>query len=157
MEKKVKIAALVGSWAFSAASVAFLLVVRWEQVEGALRPHAAYLSGIAGVVALFCSMAEFAAVMDAAMRLFFSPTNFSYRFEVIQNETPLGGSVLGIRRVGAVGAYECGCFAMRSGWYEAMGLDARETCTKCLLEGDEVCEIRVDVTWEPGGGDHEGQ
>ncbi len=50
-----------------------------------------------------------------------------------------------VSSLGVQDRYRCGCFAMRHGWYEAMGVRVRETLDSCLLNGDECCEVRGEV------------
>jgi hypothetical protein len=50
-----------------------------------------------------------------------------------------------VRALGVESDYRCGCFGLRAGWYSAMGVKVRETLQKCMLEGDERCEILLEV------------
>ncbi len=50
-----------------------------------------------------------------------------------------------IKSIGVTEFYECGCFAMRQGWYKALGLRVKEECLTCLKEGDKECNILVNV------------
>lgn len=46
-----------------------------------------------------------------------------------------------VSSLGLEDRYECGCFAMRRGWYRAMGVEVSESLGRCLLDGDEYCEV----------------
>jgi len=93
---------------------------------------------------------EFIAVIMAAMDLFFSHVDFEYQFERV-SDVSFRGIIMkcvtnnNVRKAGVIDLYECGCFSLRSGWYEAMGLNVEEKCEKCLLKGDDVCEINVTI------------
>jgi len=50
-----------------------------------------------------------------------------------------------VKRAGMAEPYECGCFAMRAGWYEPLGVDFEETLGKCFKAGDDKCEITLHV------------
>jgi hypothetical protein len=50
-----------------------------------------------------------------------------------------------IHSIGVDKDYQCGCFGLRDGWYAAMGIEAEEKLTKCLKDGDEQCEILVEI------------
>jgi hypothetical protein len=52
-----------------------------------------------------------------------------------------------VKSIGVEKDYQCGCFGLRAGWYEAMGVDAREDLLKCLKDGDPQCEILVKANW----------
>ena len=93
---------------------------------------------------------ELQALCSAAMELYYPPPNFVYQFERLNDTTILGiikscGSYENVKKAGVLDNYECGCFAMRSGWYESLGLEAQEKLGKCLKKGDDVCEISLIV------------
>jgi hypothetical protein len=46
-----------------------------------------------------------------------------------------------IRSIGSEKNYKCGCFGMRAGWYQAMGLEVKENLLKCLKGEDAQYEI----------------
>ena len=48
------------------------------------------------------------------------------------------------RSIGVERDYECGCFGLRAGWYEAMGVDVEEVLIRCLKDGDSQCEIHLE-------------
>ncbi|MFQ6090848.1 MAG: hypothetical protein ACE5LD_05355 [Candidatus Bipolaricaulia bacterium] len=58
--------------------------------------------------------------------------------EAIDAET-----IEGIKRIGAAEAYECPCIAVREGWLEALGLEARQEIIANMKDGARACLIRV--------------
>ncbi len=48
-----------------------------------------------------------------------------------------------VASIGVEKDYQCGCFGLRAGWYDAMGIDVDETLVACLKDGDPHCEIVV--------------
>ncbi len=50
-----------------------------------------------------------------------------------------------IHSIGVDKDYRCGCFGLRDGWYAAMGIEVEEKLTKCLKDGDDQCEIWVQI------------
>jgi hypothetical protein len=94
---------------------------------------------------------ELEAVCLAAMGLYYPPPAFVYHFERLSNTSFLGvmekcGIYENVKKAGVSDAYECGCFAMRSGWYEALGMEVEEELLKCLKWGDNACEIVIRVS-----------
>jgi hypothetical protein len=93
---------------------------------------------------------ELEAVCSAAMNLYYPPPTFVYRFERLSNTSLLGviekcAILENVKKAGVTDFYECGCFAMRSGWYEALGAEVKEELGKCLKRGDKTCEIVLKV------------
>jgi hypothetical protein len=92
---------------------------------------------------------ELMLLVTLAMESFITKDYFDYTFI-----DPPDGPVKGIIRqcyaftkVSSIGIekdYECGCFGMRAGWYQAMGVDVKERLGKCLKSGDDCCEIAVE-------------
>jgi len=92
---------------------------------------------------------EFLMLVTLAMESFITKDYFDYEFKMLGP-----GKMLGIvrqcyantkvRSVGAEKDYQCGCFGMRSGWYEAMGVEVKENLLKCLKDGADRCEIMVE-------------
>ncbi len=93
---------------------------------------------------------ELRQICEVAMEVFFPLPDFEYHFDYI-SDTKLVGTIRrctsydNVRRVGVEKYYECGCFAMRAGWYEALGVNVEETASKCLMHGDDRCEINLYV------------
>ena len=103
------------------------------------------------------NISELEAICSAAMELYYPPPAIKFHFEQ-QSDTSLLGVIEycitneNVKKVGMSEYYECGCFAMRSGWYEALGVNAEEKLGKCLKSGDEVCEISINVSdWKTQG------
>ena len=54
-----------------------------------------------------------------------------------------------IKKVNAEGKYECGCFPLREGFFNALQLEVKQDCSKSLMKGDEQCVILLKVkNWE---------
>ena len=97
---------------------------------------------------------EFLMLVSLAMETFLTKDYFDYQFKFLRP-----GKVLGIvrqcyaytkiRSIGAEKNYQCGCFGMRAGWYQAMGLEVKENLVKCLKDGAEQCEIMVEKVVYP--------
>jgi len=93
---------------------------------------------------------ELRRVIDIAMTLFFPKPDFDYHFEEPSDTEWVGivrrcVSYDNVKRVGAEKQYDCGCFAIRVGWYAALGVDVEETLGKCLKAGDDRCEVTVHM------------
>ena len=93
---------------------------------------------------------ELQAICSAAMSLYYPPPTFIYHFERLSNMSFLGvmekcGIHENVKKAGVADVYECGCFTMRSGWYEALGMEVEEELAKCLRNGDKACEIVIRV------------
>lgn len=92
---------------------------------------------------------EFMMLVSLAMETFITKDYFDYEFTIVGP-----GRIRGIVRkcyaytkVSSIGVekdYQCGCFGMRAGWYEAMGLEVKENLVKCLKDGADRCEITVE-------------
>ena len=50
--------------------------------------------------------------------------------------------------IGVENDYQCGCFGLRAGWYQAMEIDVREKLVRCLKDGDPLCEILVEASFQ---------
>jgi hypothetical protein len=85
-------------------------------------------------------------LMSIAMQTFVTRDYFDYEFKVLEP-----GKTLAIVRqcyaytktssIGVEKDYQCGCSGMRAGWYEAMGVEVKESLKKCLKDGSDHCEI----------------
>lgn len=90
----------------------------------------------------------------SVMNLCHPPPAFDYHFEVRSDTEMVGvmdhcATYENVQRAGVESMYECGCFALRSGWYAALDLDVEELGEKCLKTGDEACEICIHVrSWD---------
>ncbi len=87
-------------------------------------------------------------ICEVAMNLFFPPPDFEFYFDEKSDSKMVGTirrctSYDNVKRVGVEKFYECGCFAMRAGWYEVLGVNVEETLGKCLKAGDDQCEITL--------------
>jgi hypothetical protein len=97
---------------------------------------------------------EFIAICSAAMDFYYPPPAMTYEFKKISDTQLLAivkkcAVIDQVKRIGVSDSYECGCFAMRKGWYKALGLKAREECSSCIKEGDSECKIVVNVkSWK---------
>ena len=93
---------------------------------------------------------ELEAVFSAAMHLYYPPPAFVYHFERLSNTSLLGviekcGIYENVKKAGVTDVYECGCFALHSGWFEALGVKVEEEPLKCLKWGDKTCQIVARV------------
>ncbi|OLS12880.1 MAG: hypothetical protein RBG13Loki_3515 [Promethearchaeota archaeon CR_4] len=93
---------------------------------------------------------ELREVCENAMSLFFPPPGFEHQFEQLSDTELLGtirrcGTYDNVKRANVEKHYECGCFAMRAGWYAALGVDVEETLGKCLKTGDGRCDITLHM------------
>ena len=50
-----------------------------------------------------------------------------------------------VKKINVDKFYECGCFSMRSGWFEALNFETEEKCFKCLKNGDDKCIINTKI------------
>jgi hypothetical protein len=92
---------------------------------------------------------DFLVLTSIAMELFMPRKYFDYEFKMLGP-----GKIVGVVRecvaytkvksIGVESPYECGCFGMRAGWYKAMGIDVKERAVKCMLDGDDRCEILIE-------------
>ncbi|MFX0093366.1 MAG: hypothetical protein ACFFBD_16560 [Candidatus Hodarchaeota archaeon] len=88
---------------------------------------------------------EFQRVWSTAMNLYWPPPGFVYTFKreasifrVSVSRCMISENVI---KAGIAQYYECGCSAMRTGWFEALGVEADQKVEKCLKNGDNTCEI----------------
>ena len=92
---------------------------------------------------------EFMMLVTSGMETFITKDYFDYESKILGP-----GRMLGIVRkcyaytkVSSIGVekdYQCGCFGMRAGWYQAMGLEVKENLVKCLKDGADQCEIMCE-------------
>jgi hypothetical protein len=92
---------------------------------------------------------EFITLVTLGMEAFITKDYFDYEFKILGP-----GRFLGIvhrcyayTKVSSIRVekdYQCGCFDMRAGWYQAMGLEVKENLVKCLKDGADRCEIIVE-------------
>jgi hypothetical protein len=92
---------------------------------------------------------EFMMLVTLAMETFITKDYFDYEFKFLSPGKMLGiirqcYAYTKIRSLGAEKNYQCGCFGMRTGWYQAMGLEVKENLIKCLKDGADRCEITVE-------------
>lgn len=93
---------------------------------------------------------DFKEICLTTQEFYYPPPVFSVHFDR-ESDMSLSGSVQKcgiiekVKRLGVSDQYECGCFAMRSGWYKALGMDVEEKLGNCIKNGDNVCEISLRV------------
>ena len=93
---------------------------------------------------------DFKEICLTTQEFYYPPPIFSVHFDR-ESDTSLSGSVEkcgiieNVKRLGVSDQYECGCFAMRSGWYKALGMDVEEKLGDCIKNGAKACEITVHV------------
>ena len=93
---------------------------------------------------------ELQAICFTAALFYYPPPNMIYHFERDSEKSLIAfiekcGAYENIKKIGVSDQYECGCFAMRSGWYKALGVKVKEQLLKCLKNGDKVCKIVLNV------------
>jgi len=84
-----------------------------------------------------------------AMETFITQDYFDYEFKLTDSGKWVGiikqcYAYTKVKSINVDKDYECGCFGLRAGWYEAMGIDVKEKLVKCLKDGDSQCEIMLD-------------
>lgn len=50
-----------------------------------------------------------------------------------------------VKKANAIDKFECACFEFRSGLFDALGIDVEQELQKCLIKGDNCCEIFFKV------------
>jgi hypothetical protein len=102
------------------------------------------------------SMVKLLAICSATIDFYYPPQTLVFHFEPTSETTALGvvehcGIYENVKRARVSNYYECGCFALRSGWYEALEIEAEEKLSKCFKNGDNCCEILLKVNnWKKG-------
>ncbi|OLS12756.1 MAG: hypothetical protein RBG13Loki_3646 [Promethearchaeota archaeon CR_4] len=97
---------------------------------------------------------EFRRFSEIAISIFYPWPDFDYHFEQLSDSTLVAivrwcAICENVKRGGVAKFYECGCIAMLSGWYEALGVDTEVTVDKSLKTGDDKCEFYFHVkSWE---------
>jgi hypothetical protein len=92
---------------------------------------------------------EFMMLVTLGMEAFITKDYFDYEFKMLGPGRALGivRKCYAYTKVSSIGVekdYQCGCFGMRAGWYQAMGLEVKENLVKCLKDGADRCEIMVE-------------
>ncbi len=92
---------------------------------------------------------QFMTMMTLAMETFITKDYFDYEFKPYDADRNVGiihtcYAYTKIHSLGMDKEYACGCFGLRAGWYQAMGIKAEEKLLRCLKDGDPRCEILVD-------------
>jgi hypothetical protein len=92
---------------------------------------------------------EFMTLVTLGMETFITKDYFDYELSFLSPGKMLGVvrkcyAFTQVKRLGVDKEYQCGCFGMRAGWYQAMGLDLTENLVKCLKDGAEQCEIMLE-------------
>jgi hypothetical protein len=92
---------------------------------------------------------EFMMLMTLAMETFITQDYFDYEFKTLSSGNWVGiikqcYAYTKVKSINVDKDYECGCFGLRAGWYQAMGLDVKEKLIKCLKDGADQCEIMVE-------------
>lgn len=88
------------------------------------------------------------ALFQKASHLMWPPPMTEWEAEVIDGETVevtiiKCHAIGGIKRIGAAEFYKCPCIAVREGWLQALGLEARQEIVANMKDGAEACSIRV--------------
>jgi len=93
---------------------------------------------------------EFKAICLAACEFYYPPPSMEYKFEILSDTKVLAiikkcQSYDNVMKLGVSRFYECGCLAMRSGWYNALNMDVDEELVECLIKGDPTCKIMIRI------------
>ena len=88
-------------------------------------------------------------MVTMAMETFITRDYFDYEFGFTDSGENIGTihrcyANTKIRDIGAQNDYQCGCFALRAGWYEAMHVEVKEKLLRSLKDGDDRCEIIIE-------------
>ena len=92
---------------------------------------------------------EFMMLMTLGMETFITQDYFDYEFKLLSSSKWVGiikqcYAYTKVKSISVDKDYECGCFGLRQGWYQAMGVEVKENLVKCLKDGDSQCEIEVE-------------
>jgi hypothetical protein len=92
---------------------------------------------------------EFMMLITMGMETFITKDYFDYEFKLLSSGKWVGiikqcYAYTKVHSINVDKDYECGCFGMRQGWYQAMGLEVKENLVKCLKDGADRCEITVE-------------
>lgn len=54
-----------------------------------------------------------------------------------------------LRRAGTLEHYQCPCLAARQGWFAGIGVKHYDQELKCMVRGDDVCQLRarIEAPW----------
>ena len=93
---------------------------------------------------------EFMALMSLAMETFTTQDYFDYEFKTMDSGKWIGVikqcyAYTKVKSINVDKDYACGCFGLRQGWYQAMGLHVEEKLLTCLKDGADRCEIVVEA------------
>jgi hypothetical protein len=92
---------------------------------------------------------EFMTLVSLAMETFITQDYFDYEFKMLSSGKGIGiikqcYACTKVKSINVDKDYECGCFGLRQGWYQAMGMNVKEKLIKCLKDGADQCEIIVE-------------
>ena len=93
---------------------------------------------------------EVMTLIAAAMETFIMKDYFDYEFRILEPGRALAivrkcYAYTKVKSIGVDKNYKCGCFGMRAGWYEAMGVEVKEDLVRCLKDGADRCEIIAET------------
>ncbi|MBD3342385.1 MAG: hypothetical protein GF353_25010 [Candidatus Lokiarchaeota archaeon] len=96
------------------------------------------------------NISDFLTICMSAMKFYYPPPHMNYEFDIISKNEVLGtvkqcAAIQQVKKLGVTNSYECGCFAMRFGWYKALGIKANENCLSCIKDGDSNCKISIKI------------
>ncbi|MFX1393511.1 MAG: DUF6125 family protein [Promethearchaeota archaeon] len=96
------------------------------------------------------NMDEFLKIYNSVIKFHFLPPNTVYDLKKQSDSSLIAYvrncfSYVGVKKVGATKLYECPCFKMRAGFYDALGIDVEEKPIKRLMNGDDCCEIVFNI------------
>ncbi|MFX1276433.1 MAG: hypothetical protein ACFFBP_23320 [Promethearchaeota archaeon] len=93
---------------------------------------------------------ELMLLLGTAIYLNFSVNPSNWQMEIFSNELCKVEiekclTFENIKRAGAIGNYDCACFALREGFFDALNLQVEQSCQKSLMKGDDKCEICLKI------------
>ncbi len=91
---------------------------------------------------------EFMILLSLAMEAFLPKKYFDYKLTESDSGRKMAVvnhcySNTKLRSINAEKEYQCGCFGLRAGWFQAMNIGVKEELVKCLKDGDVRCEIEI--------------
>ncbi|PKN88999.1 MAG: hypothetical protein CVU51_02435 [Deltaproteobacteria bacterium HGW-Deltaproteobacteria-1] len=92
---------------------------------------------------------EFMILFEIAMQTLLPQEYFDYEFQFQSPDKGIGimkrcYAHTKVKSINVDKDYQCGCFGIRAGWYEAMGVTVKETMIKCLKDGNSRCETVIE-------------
>ena len=92
------------------------------------------------------NMDEFLKIYNSIIKFLFPPPITVYKLKQISESSLIGYvkncmTYNNVKKARATKNFECACFNLRAGFYDALGIDLEEKPIKRLMKGDDCCEI----------------